>query len=113
MSVAPPTRQDAGVGVIALDECHSRLSILTEVGAVGVVAAHLVGGVGTVLVVVAAVEGQDTRVVRTTLKLVLATAAAELVRLVAAVVDVVAALVLADTPGVRAVEVAGGANTRP
>ena len=51
--------------------------------------------------------------VRATLKLVLATATAELVRLVAAVVDVVAALVLTDTPAVGAVEVSGGANTRP
>ena len=57
MSITPPTRQDAGIGVVALDECHSRLSVLTEVSTVSVVTAHLVGGVGTVLVVVAAVEG--------------------------------------------------------
>jgi len=113
MSVTPPTWQDAGVGVVALDEGHSRLSVLTEVRAVSIVTSHLVRGIGAVLVVVAAVESQNTRVVRATLKFVLATAAAVLIRLVTAVVDMVTAFVFVDTPCIGAVKVTGGANTRP
>ena len=111
MTVATPARQYTRIRIITLYNLHSRLSVFVEVHAVGIIASHLVRGVGTVLVVIAPVQREDARVIGATFKLVIATAAAELVRLVAAVVDVVAALPLADAPPVGAVKVAGRTDT--
>ena len=111
MTIAPPTRQYTGVRIITLDNLHSRLPVFIEVHAVGIIASHLVRGVRAILVVIAPVQREDTRVVGPTFKLVVATATAELVRSVAAVVDVVAAFPLADAPAVGAVKVAGRTDT--
>ena len=79
MAVALPARQDTRICLVTLDEGDRRLPVFAEVRTVGVVAANLIRGIRTVLVVITTVQREDARVIGVAFELILATPAAHLI----------------------------------